>query len=111
MSLKYFQQKEGMQGVLASWQIKRLSAVFKRDLLKVPELKTELPSWIKVKWEGVAYQTPQGAFFPNEDFLNNLELYRYNKFLSIGKSYHFVSSFNVYLKESIQTFFSSSSTS
>ena len=100
-----------MQGVLASWQIEMLSDVFKRDLLKVPELKTQFPSWLEMKWEGVAHQTPQGAFFPNEDFLNNLELYRYNKFLSIGKSCQFISSFNVYLKESIQTFFSSSSTS
>ena len=100
-----------MQAVLASWQINRLSAVFKRDLLKVPELKTQLPSWLAVKWEGVAHQTSQGALFPNEDFLNKLELYRYNKFLSIGKSYPFVSSINFYLKESIQTFFSSSSTS
>merc|ERR1719495_2829570 len=51
-SVLYFQQKEGMQAVLASWQIEILSDVFKRDLLKVPELKTQFPSWLAVTWEG-----------------------------------------------------------
>ena len=74
-----------MQALLADWQLDQLAAVFEKDKLKIASKTEEQQSW---NWTLVATQTPQGAFFPNESFLNNIEEYKYNRYIDIGKKIH-----------------------
>ena len=73
-----------MHAILADWQILRLAEVFQRDKLEISASRLETPPQLSIQWEVVANQTPQGAFFPHQEFLENIEDYRYNKFLNIG---------------------------
>ena len=82
--LQYFQAVHGMQAILADWQVRRLAEVFQRDKLEISASRVETPPQLSFQWEVVANQTPQGAFFPHQEFLENIEDYKYNKFLNIG---------------------------
>ena len=75
-----------MQAVLADWQITMLAQVFQKGRLLIPTSKIEMPSAMRINWEQVASQTPQGAYFPNEDFLTNITEYKLNKFINIGNT-------------------------
>ena len=76
--------KHGMHAVLADWQIARLAAVFQLDNLEILPTRLELPP--QLSWEVVATQTPQGAFFPDTEFLENIQDYKYNRLLNIGRT-------------------------
>ena len=82
--LQYFQAVHGMHAVLADWQIRILEEVFQREKLEISASRLETPPWLSIQWELVAIQTPQGAVFPRQEFLENIEDYKYNKFLNIG---------------------------
>ena len=71
-----------MQAILADWQIARLSEVFQVDRLEILATRVELPP--QLSWEVVATQTPQGAFFPDTEFLENIQDYKYNRLINIG---------------------------
>ena len=75
-----------MQAVLADWQITMLAQVFQKDSLHIPTSNIEMPSALRINWEQVASQTPQGAYFPNEEFLTNISEYKQNKFIHIGNT-------------------------
>ena len=71
-----------MQAILADWQIARLAEVFQVDRLEILATRVELPP--QLSWEVVATQTPQGAFFPDTEFLENIQDYKYNRLINIG---------------------------
>ena len=71
-----------MHDILNEWQMNMLGSVFKQEKLEITPSRFNLPP--QFAWEGVASQTPQGAWFPNDQFLANIEEYKYNKFLNIG---------------------------
>ena len=73
-----------MQAVLEDWQINRLTQVFQADRLEIPASNIEIPSALQINWEQVASPTPQGADFPHQDFLTNINEYKQNRFLHIG---------------------------
>ena len=75
-----------MQAVLEDWQISTLTQVFQEDRLEIPASNIEVPSALRINWEQVASPTPQGADFPHEDFLTNINEYKQNRFLHIGNS-------------------------
>ena len=75
-----------MQAILADWQISMLADVFQKDKLQIPARSIEMPPQLSINWETVASQTPQGAYFPNDEFLGNITEYKCNKFINIGKS-------------------------
>ena len=74
-----------MHAILADWQISMLAEVFQEEKLQIPASTIKMPPQFSLNWEVVATQTPQGAFFPTEEFLQNIEEYKYNKFINIGK--------------------------
>ena len=74
-----------MHAILADWQINMLAVVFQKEKFQINASRIVLPPQFSLNWEVVGTMAPQGAFFPNEDFLENIEEYKYNKFLNIGK--------------------------
>ena len=73
-----------MHAILHEWQMHLLGSVFKQEKLEITPSRIDLPPQFAINWEGVASPTPQGAWFPNDQFLANIEEYKYNKFLNIG---------------------------
>jgi len=80
-SLMYFQEVHHLQPMLGVWQMDRLGQVFLQSRLEIPLMKIEVPP---TSWDCVATQTPEGAYFPNPEFLQNIEDYKYNRFINIG---------------------------
>ena len=60
-----------------------LEQVFMKEILEIPPMK--MPSGQNIDWKCVATQTPEGAYFPNQEFLENIEDYKYNRFINIGR--------------------------
>eukprot|EP00092_Neocalanus_flemingeri_P031120 GFUD01033803.1.p1 GENE.GFUD01033803.1~~GFUD01033803.1.p1 ORF type:complete len:395 (+),score=73.09 GFUD01033803.1:156-1340(+) len=83
-SLLYFQKKHGMQAVMRDWQVSTLAKVFQREKLQIITTTMDIPLQPGKKWEGIAMTTPMGAIFPREDFLQNINQYKDNKFIDIG---------------------------
>ena len=73
-----------MQAVLEDWQINILTWVFPEDKLEIPASNIVVPSALRINWEQVASPTPQGADFPHQHFLTNIQEYKQNRFLHIG---------------------------
>ena len=79
---------DGFQAILADWQIDMLGQVFQKDRLRIPACKMEMPSAMSIHWEQAASQTPEGAYFPKNTFLGNIEEYKHNRFINIGVYSH-----------------------
>ena len=79
---QYFQEVHHLQPMLGVWQMDRLGQVFLQSRLEIPLMKIEVPP---TSWDCVATQTPEGAYFPNPEFLQNIEDYKYNRFINIGR--------------------------
>ena len=71
--------------MLADWQIDILGQAFIKEKLQIHTMKLELPTSENINWECVATKTAEGAYFPNAEFMVNIEEYRYNRFLNIGR--------------------------
>ena len=102
-NVQYFSLKYGFQPKLEARQLKTLKLIFKIEDLGLPVTNVrEGVKWetvgIKKQWaelsafkflsEGIKTKHPVlKNFFPQPDdtFLNNIEDYRYNRFLYIGK--------------------------
>ena len=52
---QYYQQKYEMQGILAEWQLSKIRRIFKRKALKISPTQFMTPSYLRVKWEKVAF--------------------------------------------------------
>ena len=88
--LQYFQKLYGFHGVLEEWQLSRISGIFKRNLFEISATKFRTPSYLSINWEPVASQNMSsgrswGLYVPHNSFMENIESYRFNKFLDIGK--------------------------
>ena len=55
------------------------------DKMEIGASSFNMPPQFNANWESVAYHTPQGAWFPYDEFLANIDRYKYNRFLNIGK--------------------------
>ena len=75
-----------MHAIMDDWQINMLAEVFQQEKFQITTSNTSTVILRQAHWEAVATQTPQGAFFPNDTFLENIEEYKYNKFIDIGNS-------------------------
>ena len=75
----------GMQPVMGDWQINLLSSIFQRDQLQVTTLTVNLSSSLDIKWEGIGSKGPMSTWQVSEEVLNNINNFKYNKFLDIGK--------------------------
>ena len=75
-----------MHAIMTDWQIKWMADVFQSDKFKITPSRIVMPPQFSLNWEVVVHKVPQGAFFPNQEFLENIEEYKFNKFLDIGIS-------------------------
>ena len=62
-----------------------IGSVFQEDKIEISPSRISMPPQFNLNWESVASATPQGAWFPNEEFLENMDKYKHNKFINIGK--------------------------
>eukprot|EP00092_Neocalanus_flemingeri_P006359 GFUD01006845.1.p1 GENE.GFUD01006845.1~~GFUD01006845.1.p1 ORF type:complete len:394 (-),score=65.44 GFUD01006845.1:16-1137(-) len=85
-SLMYFQKVHGMHAIMSDWQLNILAGVFQQEKFEIQPSTIKMPVQFSFNWEGIAEQVPEGAWFPKEDVLENIEEYKYNKFLDIGMS-------------------------
>ena len=105
---QYYQQKYKMQGILAEWQLRKVRRIFNRKFLKISPTQFMTPSYLRVKWEKVAFlvcnkrflfwiitlklivkskasgRPHYGLWMPTKDFQVNIEEYKFNRFLYIG---------------------------
>ena len=77
-----------MHAILNEGQISAIGSVFEKDALEISASRINMPEQFNFNWESVASHTPQGAWFPNEEFLSNIDKYKYNKFINIGNNIH-----------------------
>ena len=87
MSPQYYQLKHGFHAVLAEWQLAKLRPVFQVDRLAISPTSFSPPPHLAINWETVAKKEGgrgKGCYKPNEDFQENIQDYRYNRFVKIG---------------------------
>ena len=75
-----------MHAILNEGQISSISSVFEKNALEISASRINMPEQFNFNWESVASHSPQGAWFPNEEFLANIDKYKYNKFINIGNT-------------------------
>ena len=63
-----------------------LANVFGKENLKVTTYSVEVPPQFKLNWEMVASPNSGSVWELNENFLNSLEEYKYNRFINIGRT-------------------------
>ena len=78
--MQYYQLKHGFHAVLEDWQLARLRPVFRMDRLAISPTTFSTPP----HWETVG-DWNRGFLKPNIEFEQNIQDYRYNKFLNIGQ--------------------------
>ena len=85
--MQYYQLKHGFHAVLAEWQLAKLRPVFQVDRLAISPTSFSTPPHLAINWETVAKKEGgrgKGCYKPNEDFQENIQDYRYNRFVKIG---------------------------
>ena len=67
--------------------MKKIQGIFKPEKLKIKPSVIKLPKQLNLKWETVGGPDPKRALLykPSDIFLDNIDSYRYNRFLNIGK--------------------------
>ena len=65
----------------------KIQGIFKPEKLKISPSVIKLAKQLNVKWETVGGADPKRALLyqPYDIFLDNIDKYRYNRFLNIGK--------------------------
>eukprot|EP00090_Calanus_glacialis_P028129 TRINITY_DN4506_c0_g1_i6.p1 TRINITY_DN4506_c0_g1~~TRINITY_DN4506_c0_g1_i6.p1 ORF type:complete len:402 (-),score=64.60 TRINITY_DN4506_c0_g1_i6:206-1411(-) len=89
-TLLYFQKVHGFHAILNEGQVSAIGSIFQEDKIEISASRINMPPQINFNWESVASHTPQGAWFPNEEFLENIEKYKYNKLINIGMYPHYL---------------------
>ena len=79
--LQYFQTKYNFHAVLREDQLIKLHGIFKPEKMKIRPSEIKLPEQY---WESVGTDDHYGTISPNEEFLENIEIYKRNRFLNIG---------------------------
>ena len=75
-----------MQAILADRQFSMRAQVFQVEKLQIPPARIEMPPQLSLNWEVVYKQSPEGAYFPEEEFLKNINNFKDNRFIDIGKT-------------------------
>ena len=65
-------------------QLKKIDCIFKPEKMKIRPSEIKLPEQISLNWETVGRTDRQVTVSPNADFLENIEKYKENRFLTIG---------------------------
>ena len=70
-------------------QLKKLEKYFKPELFQISPIKLNEEPFSSIKWTDVGYQNmdgrrPNGISMPKQEFMENMDDYKYNKFLNIG---------------------------
>ena len=82
--MQYYQLKHGFHAVLEEWQLARLRPVFRMERLAISPTTFSSPPHPAINWENVG-EWNRGFLKPNIEFEQNIQDYRYNKFLNIGQ--------------------------
>ena len=72
-----------MHAVMGDSQMKTLTSVFRRKNLRVETYSVS--GQVTVNWEEVA-SSNNSVWELSDSFLNNIEEYKYNKFINIGEN-------------------------
>ena len=70
---------------MGSWQMDMLASVFGKENLRVTTYSVSVPPTFTLNWETVASPNNKSVWELSEDFLKNIEEYKYNKFINIGE--------------------------
>ena len=90
---QFFQLKYGFKAVLDEFRVKKLQKIFKKKFFQVESIRHNEFPFVSIKWEDVGYQNFQsgrpsrklGLTLPKPHFMHNIETYKFNRFLDIGK--------------------------
>ena len=84
---QYFKIKFGFDAVLWDWQLEKIEKIFKRENFEIYSTKINLTQKMNQSWQAVGgVDKSMGGFMaPHEEFLRNIERYRFNRLLDIGR--------------------------
>ena len=84
---QYFKIKFGFDAVLWDWQLEKIEKIFKRENLEIHSTKINLTQKMNKSWQAVGGEDKSmgGFMAPHEEFLRNIERYRFNRLLDIGR--------------------------
>ena len=68
-----------MHAIMNDTQLSNLANVFNPEMFQIRTRSIEMPPQLAFKWKEVAVS------FISQEFLQNIEKYKYNQFLKIGK--------------------------
>ena len=76
--------------MLQEWQLSKIYGIFRREKLQISPTLISSPASISLNWETVGSQNMSagrgwGVFMPNTQFVQDIQQYRFNKFLDLGK--------------------------
>ena len=78
--------------MLQEFRIKQLERIFKKEYFQVESINCNQYPFMSIKWEEVGYQSFEGGrpsrqlglTLPDPHFMQNIQHYKYNRFLDIG---------------------------
>ena len=84
---QYFKIKFGFDAVLWDWQLEKIENIFIKENLEIHSTKLNLTQKMNQSWQAVGgVDKSMGGFMaPHEEFLRNIERYRFNRLLDIGR--------------------------
>ena len=84
---QYFKIKFGFDAVLWDWQLEKIEKIFKRENFEIHSTKIDLTQKMNQSWQEVGGEDKSmgGFMAPHEEFLRNIERYRFNRLLDIGR--------------------------
>ena len=69
------------------WQLEKIEKIFKRENFEIYSTKINLTQKMNKSWQAVGGEDKSmgGFMAPHEEFLRNIERYRFNRLLDIGR--------------------------
>ena len=69
------------------WQLEKIEKIFKRENFEIHSTKINLTQKMNQSWQEVGGEDKSmgGFMAPHEEFLRNIERYRFNRLLDIGR--------------------------
>ena len=65
--------------------MQKIHGIFKKEKMKIRPSEIKLPDHFKISWETVGGVDHTKVYVPNGDFMENIEKYKENRFLNIGR--------------------------
>ena len=81
---------------MQKWQLDRIYTMFKKETLRILPTNILAPSFLDIRWEGVGRMNESSGniFMPDHEFMENIDDYRTNRFLHIGKTSKNINSYS-----------------